>query len=434
MSWSRMLFCSSLAIACSADAVDLGDGPLTSASAASPGDIVCTSGIDCQGGKCKECLLETCLCDSTEAFKIPACLADGAQLIGPPLLSADGTSVQFSVCTFENCRFYHWTDRFGLQEMPLELEVTRAPAAISADGQQILITDTEVTWALVSHQDAFASVYRYDIEHNTGRSILTGVLSDGAQLLPSGVVIGQSRGSDGALLLSRWSEQRGLEVLSDVDQLRPTAATPDGATIVGNLVAVDGAFKWSERDGLVPDLGAVIAPRKVLGLEVTISADGSTIAGAFYPSGIYRWTEADGLDQTTGELTGENLLLSDDGSVLAGMLVPETSPSEASLSSDQVVPFVWTPEFGFSKFPLIVDTRRRFFMPGDGATVVMGESYSWGQQLGAAGRVPPRRLQSQGGLYGGMTGLSHDGDVSAGAALCGGVDAVLVQEHLRDPL
>ena len=73
-------------------------------------------------------------------------------------------------------------------------------------------------------------------------------------------------------------------------------------------------------------------------------------------------------------------------------------------------------------------------MPGDGATVVMGESYSWGQQLGAAGRVPPRRLQSQGGLYGGMTGLSHDGDVSAGAALCGGVDAVLVQEHLRDPL
>jgi hypothetical protein len=432
MIWSRMLFCSSLVLACSGNAVDLGDGPLTSG-ASSPGAVACESGIDCQGGQCKECLLETCLCDSDEDFRIPACVADGAGLPWPPLLSADGESLVFTVCSQEaNCRFYHWNVRFGLQEMPIEPEPTYELAGISADGRQILLSDTHTDSTVLTPQETTASVYRYDIEHNTGNIVPTGVLSDAAQLLPSGVVVGLSRGADGGRHLSRWSEQRGLEVLSDVAQLFPLAATPDGSTIVGPVVGAGTVFKWSERDGLVPDLGAVMAPGRALSVKA-ISADGSTIAGAFDSSGYYCWSEAVGLEDFQGELVGQYLMLSDDGSVLGGLLVPEKRSFELAPLANAGVPFTSSRVYGFFPHSTTVDASARLFMTGDGVLMVSGESYFGGGQTEWSAGGPPRRVQLQADGYGGISGLSHDGNVGAGTALCGGVPAVLVREHLQRP-
>jgi hypothetical protein len=443
MSWFRMLFCSSLALACSGDVAELGDGPLTPSGASSAGDIGCESGIDCQGGQCQECFLETCFCDSSEDFKLPACVADGASLAGPPLLSADGKSLQFTVTsTGGKLGFYHWTQRYGLKQMPLGPEATYTAAGISADGRQVLLLETDLTAFVQTGEGPLAFVYRYDIESNSGSVISTGLLAGSAQMLPSGVVVGASRGADGARYLSRWSERRGLEVLSDVPNLLPRAATPDGSSIVGQLNGYDTPFLWSERGGLVGDLAAAIAAGQTLDVQA-ISADGSTIAGKFGgSSGVYRWSAADGLDEMPGALVDQliagafvsaNLLLSDDGAVLAGMLQPEKRPSEMYPSTNEGVPFVWTREFGFVQNPVTIDASSRLFMPGDGAMVVGGQ-YGWDLGRGASPSAssPPRRVQLRGGSYGPITGLSHDGNIAAGTALCGGVDAVLVQEHMRD--
>jgi hypothetical protein len=435
-------------LACSADAVDLGDGPLApagTADAALPRNIVCESGIDCQGGQCAQCLLESCFCDSSDDVRIPACVADGAILAAPPLLSADGTVLQFSVCSGGlDCRFYHWTAAFGLQEMPLAPEPTYAPAGISADGRQLLLIGVAGgPLRRDDDDDAVAHVYRYDIERNTGSVISTGLLEESAQMLPSGVVVGVSRGQTGARRLSRWSAQRGLEQLADVADLIPRAATPDGATIIGQLLNYGPAFQWSERDGLVQDLAAALAPGEDLS-ALAISADGSTIAGEIVGdrSGVYRWTEADGLDVMTGSaLASDYLLLSDDGSVLAGTLEPPGSyAAEVVALPSQAVPFMWTPDVGFSRFPATIDALPRLFMPGDGSMVI-SESYSWrsaersstwSSSVSPRPVVPPRRVQLHGGLYGAITGLSHDGNVAAGTALCGGVDAVVRLNQLHE--
>ena len=72
-------------------------------------------------------------------------------------------------------------------------------------------------------------------------------------------------------------------------------------------------------------------------------------------------------------------------------------------------------------------------MTGNGVLMVNGESYLGTAQTEWSSGTPPRRVQLPADGHASITALSHDGSVGAGTASCGGVDAVLVQEHLQRP-
>jgi probable HAF family extracellular repeat protein len=239
------------------------------------------------------------------------------------------------------------------------------------------------------------------------------------------VAVGVSASSLG-IEAFRWTEgggMSGLGLISGFPETYATAASADGAVIVGYAQSPGGpsqAFRWTMQTGLdgLGDLGEEELASKSFG----VSADGSVVVGIGRPSGgkneAFRWTSATGMqglgDLPQGILNSAALAISADASVIVGFGSSGIGVNEAA---------VWfgdDPPLGLGFLPdALLDGSELFAVSGDGT---VGAGYSWA----AFGVVAVRwtlaeGLESLGDLPGGdaltfaqAQGASHDGSVIVG--------------------
>lgn len=136
-----------------------------------------------------------------------------------------------------------------------------------------------------------------------------------------------ANGSNGDLY--RWTQTTGLTDLSNLRQVgfhigtitTTTGVSRDGTQLIGTITAASGpqAAVWSASTNQITNLGVLSGDSQ--SQPTGISADGSTIIGASYTSGInggrgFRWTRTGGIAAVGGFAATS---VSADGSVVAGV-------------------------------------------------------------------------------------------------------------------
>jgi hypothetical protein len=443
-----------LLAACSGNAVDLGDGPLSEpppSPAAGEVSIQCEDGIDCQDGVCASCFLETCFCDSSAEVARGGCIAAGATAT-EPVVSDDGSAFAFAACLQDGrCRSYYWTAAGGRQVIPSTGSDNARPTSMSADGQLVLLSlvpGFEFPQSINTPSGEIVIIPPPPIDPSTfearvyraGGSVMgTGLPSSmpglGGDTYPvklsaGGIVVGLTWAENDSQQLARWTEAGGLEPLASfpvtpLDGRFPTkwlstvgikGMTPDASTIVG--VQGGQALLWTDAGGLQVDLGPVPEDALLMG----ISRDGTTLVGSMNEdvgSIAFHWRRTQDSLTRLGTAVGwgesATVYVADDGSVVGGLL---------DLGNEGNYPFRWTEQSGVAE-PLAQHAAFDFplpFVSGDGRVIGDGPNRQSYYSFSSPRRdrpEPPRRFDG-----GPISAVSHDGQATVGIGRCGGVETV----------
>jgi hypothetical protein len=254
-----------------------------------------------------------------------------------------------------------------------------------------------------------------------------GVSADGQTYLAQGVV--PALLSPGVAL--------GLPLLT------AAALSPDGQLVLGAIAGepLPQVARWSAATGAQAiELGPL--PETAAGAEaMAMSSDGSVIAGVTLdsqarPLDVFRWTETGGLVPIAQAFYFDNVIprsglsLSDDGSVLVGVMDVDPSPM-----SQHAFSFRWTETNGALPLDRTAPQPRQLGLihglSADGS-LVLGTSFDLGPFLWDEVREL-RRLEQvlqaagaslDGWILEGTLALSGNGRVVVGHGVCGDLPAV----------
>jgi len=188
-------------------------------------------------------------------------------------------------------RAFRWTQATGMQELGT-LTGSQGSQSwaydVSADGRVVVGWSHSVTgyehafrWTADGGMQDLGTLSEYV------RSFAYGVSADGS------VVVGESGDSgQGYGYAFRWTQSTGMQSLGLGRSSVATAASRDGAIVVG-WVSNTGAFRWTQEGGvqyLPRPTGSSSSVIKAYG----VSADGSTIVGMVGDGGAVRWTQSGG--------------------------------------------------------------------------------------------------------------------------------------------
>jgi probable HAF family extracellular repeat protein len=230
-------------------------------------------------------------------------------------VSADGGVVVGSSNSANGNEAFRWTaagGRVGLGDQPGGIFSSTA-FAVSADGLVV------VGGSDLSYEPRGGRSFRWTAAHGMvglhlseefPANYATGVSADGS------VIVGQMIGLVGAI---RWTANEGIVELAPGDRLAGYArgVSADGSVVVGAGVSARGteAFRWTAAGGIA-GLGTVPGGR-FPSEALAVSADGSVVVGrAGVPGGEegFRWSADTGMVRLAGSPHG----VSADGSVVVG--------------------------------------------------------------------------------------------------------------------
>lgn len=381
--------------------------------------------VDCGGATCERCLSRACNCATSATLTPLECDETGGRLDYQidPQITPNGDAAAFGLCHYDGdavttCYTYRWTLAGGTEALPGQVL-----AGASGDGSTLLL----------QHYDEGT----LSLHQGSGDEVAVSV-TPGAMLSRDGnSIVGTPPSDAGPEALVRWMagtlEQLGTFQEFGSNQWHLTDMTPDASVVIGFLDSPSGdiPLRWDATRGLHA-LGGL--PADVTGARpVTISRDGSTIAGVTTSSGlnreIFRFRDEDGFD-TLGPAHSIStdvgrVRLSNDGAVV---VATGGYPSESSSAALR-----WAPD---GTRVLMYDGTASD-MTLDGAIVVGAGSsaagYLWKES--AVGEFPSTAngdfsvsdmLRASGAdltgwSFGAPTNISEDGRVLFGRATCGGV-------------
>jgi len=232
------------------------------------------------------------------------------------------------------------------------------------------------------------------------------------------VVVGKSSSSLGGEIY-RWSLQGGIEGLGHINETAiPSVSVSNDGSIVAGMDKISGAFRWSAETGAITD---------IIGGSggVDVSGDGTTVVGhASFPGDgadarAYRWTEQSGkinlgvLPDGSGTKISVARGVSEDGSVVVGSSRVGGSFRNA---------FRWTTETGMvslGDLPGGEHYGTADSVSADGSVIVgwgtteFGpEAYRWTEQTGMVGLG-----DLSGGIFSsGAADVSADGSIVVGVS------------------
>lgn len=394
------------------------------------------TGVDCGGPGCEPCgSNEVCDCGESDYLAILNCGQKSTGLADRPLLSEDGSVVVFMQCVGSSecyAQVLRWEDG----ETELVATDKHAPL-MNRDGQVFVMQDGgDGDFTLVTPDGEKTVDF-------TGRA--DGLSNDGSHLLATRYPFGEA-------VAEIWTEAGGFEPLGALDGVSGwTIArdlSADGTVAVGYVHGNENDVPVLWQNGVAATLGGL--PEDTPNARaVLVSDDGSTVVGTtsftgsntYHAVDVFRWTENDGL-MTIAPAIGlmwdpELLMVSDDGSVVAGTL--DLSPGDYYPGA-----FRYTPEEGLvylvpggSDYQSVTHS-----MSADGNVIVgaLGGGYYeptfvWEPDTGAVTldeRLEELGVDVDGWEFGGTTEISADGNVVVGLATCHGVPA-LYRAVLSEP-
>lgn len=299
---------------------------------------------------------------------------------------------------------------------------------LSAAGKRLLFAATDQPGLTVLDRESGDSVTLFAL----------GVIGGHGSLSASGDwVIGETLTDP--VQLARASANTGqVELLGDVGSLISTAlTTPDASTVVGFIQgptdrsAASQAFRWRSEGGLSFSLPGV--PPDIVIVPEAINESGTVIAGqSLTQQSWFRWSEVDGYESIGSDSSAS--LISDDGSVVAGALIPPGAFIPRDPKGSGI--FRWTRESG-----VVVLTPDQpstaVGMSGDGSVIVAlgvpatqsaldaaGPTYIWDATHGTRTLdvvLSDRGIDTDGWSFSEARVLSRDGKVLLGRGYCGDV-------------
>jgi uncharacterized membrane protein len=299
-------------------------------------------------------------------------------------VSSDGSVVVGRSISESGIVAFRWTETDGMVSIGTLPDTFVADAkGVSADGSVIVGTSI----------GAVRQAFRWT--HETGMELLRDTngerfLNEAFDVSADGsVVVGEMHPTTGRDQAVRWSESSGVTSLG---HNFANAISGDGTTIVGTLSGFTEAFRWTESTGVEP-LGFL--GRGTNSSAIAVSHDGSVVVGHASPtaqpgSGIFRWTEAEGM-QNVGEL------LNRAGIQIGGWSTMQVR--DVSGDGNIIVGTGFTHD-GFKSWLIDLTDLEQAMLPGDysGNGIVEQADldlvlFNWGKLVVGAGELPGWRRE-----------------------------------------
>ncbi|MET0413844.1 MAG: hypothetical protein ABW217_21220 [Polyangiaceae bacterium] len=356
-----------------------------------------------------------CACASAPAFQALGCQLGEAPVFGNDVVhtTSDGGVVAFTICEDKGsplCNVVRWT-----QAGALDVLAAGMATAVSASGDRVLAQ------GISGARGAALTL----IDENGVRTItgLGGFDGEGVLSADGEVVIGNALVDD-VVYLARWTADALEPIHEFMYGAQGLVVNSDATAILGfgSIEEDYRGFRWTASDGFSFGLpavsGGVVWPESQ-------SSDGSVVAGRVRESFLtFRWSEADGYQVLGSNSQRSDVMLSLDGSVLAGSLGGQDDDTSRA--------FRWTKASGVQQLlpgvatqlvDLSDDGSVAVFITLDGPSV----TYLWDEINGTRRLedvLDARGVDRSGWSLGTPRKLSGDGKVLLGDGTCGSNSAL----------